>query len=198
MSREESRRSIPYRRKREGKTDYRYRAKLLQSREARLVARISLDHVRAQVAIPTSDGDQILASAFSKELSKWDWKGNTANTPAAYLVGLVCGHRATKEADVDSCVLDIDRYVPSPQAKVFSVLKGALDGGLDIPHGEGVLPSEERCRGEHISDYAEMLKSNEEEYQSQFSSYLERDLPPEDLPEHFKQVKKAIKTQYGE
>lgn len=191
-----SHRRVQYRREREGKTDYRYRVKLLRSGEPRLIARITLRHVRVQVAAPASDGDRILASAFSKELSRWGWKGYTANTPAAYLVGLLCGYRA-RDSGVEKCVLDIDRYVPSPQAKVFAVLKGALDAGLDIPHEEGVFPSEKRCCGGHISNYAQGLRSDEEEYRSQFGSYLEKDLLPEDLPEHFKQVKRAITTQHG-
>lgn len=190
-------RRVRYRREREGKTDYRYRAKLLKSRKPRLVTRVSLQHVRAQVAVHGPEGDDILASAFSKELKDFDWKGNTSNTPAAYLVGFLCGLRAKGES-VDSCVLDIDRFVPSSQSKIFAVLKGALDAGLDIPHDEEILPSEERCRGDHISDYAEMLGSEGEEYHDQFSGYLEEDLPPEDLPEHFKQVKEAIETKYGE
>lgn len=188
---------VPYRREREGKTDYRYRKKLLQSRKPRLVARISLKNARAQVAAPAPEGDQILASAFSKELEEWDWKGHSANTPAAYLVGFVCGFRA-RDSGIQECVLDIDRFVSSPQAKVLAVLKGALDAGLNIPHDEEVLPSEERCSGEHISSFAQELKSDEGEYQSQFSNYLERDLAPEDLPRHFKQVKQAIETQFGE
>lgn len=197
MPEEGPHRIVQHRRKREGKTDYHQREDLLRSGKPRLVVRISLQHVRAQVAIPDSEGDSILASAFSKELLDWNWKGATSNTPAAYLVGLLCGRRAG-EAGVDECILDIDRFVPSSQAKIFAVLKGALDAGLDIPHDEGVLPSEERCRGEHISEYGQLLKSEDEErYQSQFSKYLEKDLPPEDLPEHFKQVKEAITSQEG-
>lgn len=191
------RRRIKYRREREGKTDYRYRIGLLRSGKPRLVARISLRHVRAQVTSPREGGDETLASAFSKELSNWGWKGYTANLPAAYLVGLLCGFRA-RESGIREGVLDIDNYVPSPQAKIFAVLKGALDAGLDIPHGEEVLPSEERCRGVHISEYAQKLKSDEGRYQSQFSNYLEGGLNPEDLPEHFKRVKEKIIAQYGE
>lgn len=190
-------RTVPYRREREGRTDYRYREKLLRSRKPRLVVRISLRHVRAQVATPASSGDDILASAFSKELSEWGWKGYTSNTPAAYLVGLLCGHRAI-DSGVEESVLDIDRFVSSPQAKVFAVLKGALDSGLDVPHREDFLPTEERCRGEHISSYAQKLKPDKEKYKSQFGKYLRNDLPPEGLPEHFTQVKKKIQAQFGE
>jgi len=198
MSEHGPHRTIPYRRKREGKTDYKHRAELLRSGKPRLIVRISLKNVRAQVARPAEGGDEILASAFSKELKEWDYKGAGSNTPAAYLTGFVCGYRA-KEEGIEECVLDIDRFVPTPESKIFAVLKGALDAGLYVPHDESVLPSEERCRGEHIANYGEILKSEDEnQYESHFSNYLEEDLPPEDLPEHFKQVKEAITTQYGE
>ncbi len=187
-------RRVPYRREREGRTDYDYRRGLLRSGKPRLVARISLKHVRAQIASPGEDGDEIITSAFSKELSEWDWKGYTANTPSAYLVGLLCGFRAQEEG-VEECVLDIDRFVASPQAKVFAVLKGAIDAGLRVPHNERVLPEDSRCSGEHIAAYGEQLDG--EEYEKQFSKYLEKDLEPEDLPEHFNEVKDAIKKQYG-
>lgn len=191
-------RRVAYRRKREGKTDYYYRRGLLRSGKPRLISRISNCHVRAQIASSTMEGDEIIVSAFSKELSKWDWKGYTANTSAAYLVGLLCGCRA-KEEGIKESVLDIDRFVASPQARVFGVLKGALVAGLDIPHEERILPSDARCRGEHISNYAQELKSDDEEkYQSQFGGYLESELQPEKLPEHFKETEEAIKAQYGE
>lgn len=190
-------RRVSYRRVREGKTDYRYRKSLLRSGKHRLVTRVTIKHIRAQIAAATTEGDQILTSAFSKELSEHGWKGYTANLPSAYLVGLLCGYRALDEG-IEECILDIDRFVSSPQAKVFAVLKGALAAGLNIPHDENVLPTEERVRGEHISNYAQELKTeNEKKYESQFSNYLKKDLQPEKLPEHFKEVKEAIKNQYG-
>lgn len=142
------------------------------------------------------DGDQTLASAFSKELSNFGWKGQTSNTPSAYLVGLLGGFRA-KKTGVEECILDIDRHVPVPEAKIFAALKGTLDAGVTISHEEDVIPSEERIQGRHIAQYAESLKSDDEAYQNQFSKYLENDLAPEDLPEHFNQVKQAIITKYG-
>lgn len=187
---------IEYRRKREGKTDYQKRIKLLRSRKPRLVVRPSLKNVRAQIIQAEIEGDQTLASAFSKELPNFGWKGQTSNTPSAYLVGLLCGFRA-KKTGIEECILDIDRYVPVSQAKIFAVLKGALDAGVTIPHEENVVPSEERVQGQHIAQYAESLKSDDEAYQNQFSKYLENNFSPEDLPEHFNQVKQAIITKYG-
>jgi large subunit ribosomal protein L18 len=33
---------------------------------------------------------------------------------------------------------------------LFAALKGAVDGGVEVPHGEDVLPSDERVQGAHL------------------------------------------------
>ena len=188
---------VQFRRKREDRTDYRYRLRLLRSGKPRLVVRVSLKHVLAQVVHATSSGDLTLASAYSKELNELGWKGGTSNTSAAYLVGLLCGYRTLK-AGVQRCVLDMGMRSQTPQAKMFAALKGALDAGLQVPHGDGILSNEERLRGEHIAKYAAKLKSKDEDaYRARFSTYFKRGISPEQLPEHFNQVKQAIITQYG-
>ncbi len=188
---------VGFRRKREGKTDYRLRLRLLRSGKPRLVVRISLKHASAQLIRATKGGDVTLASAHSKELERLGWKAHTSNLPAAYLVGLLCGLRGRK-GGIEGCVLDLGMQVPVPAGKVFAALKGALDAGLNIQHGEGVLPAEERIRGEHIAQYAAKLKSDDEgAYKARFSCYLQRGLLPEQLPQHFDQIKQAIITQHG-
>ena len=191
MPRIGSRFKVRFRREREGKTDYRLRLKLLRFRKPRLVVRTSLNHVIVQVVRATPTGDFTLAAADSKELGKLGWKGGTSNLPAAYLVGMLCGYRAVK-AGISECVLDIGAHVPTPQAKVFSALRGALVAGLRVPCGEAVFPTDERIKGEHILRYAKQLSSDEEAYRTRFSSYLKRGLPPEKLPEHFDQIKQAV------
>ncbi|TDA30765.1 MAG: 50S ribosomal protein L18 [Hadesarchaea archaeon] len=184
-----------FRRRREGRTDYRLRFRLLKSGKPRLVARVSLNHVRAQVVEFHPRGDRVRASAFSGELREFGWKGGTSNTPAAYLVGLMCGLRARK-GGVEECVLDVGLHDPVPSSRVFAVLKGALDAGLRIPHSEEMLPGEERIRGEHIASYAQRLKE-EGGYERRFSEYLKRGLPPEELPRHFEEVKKELMERLG-
>ena len=187
---------VQFRRKREGKTDYRQRIRLLRSGKPRLIVRPSLKHVVVQVSRATLKGDVTVASAHSSELLKLGWKAHTGNLPAAYLTGLLCGYRARKTG-VDECVLDIGMYNPTPKAGVFAALKGALDAGLDVPHGDGVLPEDERVCGQHIAQYAEKIRSDEGAYRARFSGYLKRKFPPEQLPEHFNRVKEAIVGQYG-
>jgi large subunit ribosomal protein L18 len=145
----------------------------------------------------TAEGDVVLVSAHSKQLEKFGWKCNTSNLPAAYLVGLLCGYRALK-AGLKECILDIGMHKPVPKTKVFAVLKGALDAGLNIPHKNEILPDEDRINGKHISQYAAGLKEKDPKaYESRFSGYLARGLPPERIPEHFNEVKRAIITQFS-
>lgn len=186
---------VPFRRKREGKTDYLQRAKLLRSGKPRLVVRPSLSHVTVQVVRAASKGDLTLASAHSKELSKFGWKAHTGNVPAAYLTGLLCGQRAMKAGATEG-ILDLDMRVPTPQGRIFAALRGALDAGLKVAHGEKVFPTDERISGDHIAQHAAKLKSDDEAYRAQFSGYAGKGLEPEEVSEHFKQIKRAIITQH--
>jgi len=183
---------VPFRRRREGKTDYRKRLKLLKSGKPRFVVRWSLNHVHVQVMGVSTVGDYVIAQAHTKQLQKMGWKGGTSNLPAAYLTGLLCAKRALGKG-ITECVPDIDRYTPTKGAKVFAAIKGALDAGLVIPCDREVLPDDGRIAGEHIAEYARKLKEEDPElYARRFSQYLARGLPPEDLPKHFNAVKEKI------
>jgi len=184
---------VKFRRRREGKTDYYQRKKLLLSGLPRFVVRVSTRHVYAQVTEARPEGDHVIVSACSRELVRdFGWKGDTNNTPAAYLVGFLAALKALR-AGIEKAVLDIGLRRASKGARVFAALKGAIDAGLEIPHGEEILPSDERIRGEHVKEYAELLLSSDpDRYNSQFSKYLSRGLKPERLPEHFQLVKEKI------
>jgi len=184
-----SRYCTPFRRRSEGKTDYRARKALVLSGKPRLVARSTLKNVIAQIIAAKPHGDEVLVSAHSRELTgKYGWKAPRGNLPAAYLTGLLCGLEA-KSQGIKEAILDVGLHSPSKGARVFAVLKGVLDAGIHVPHSEEILPEEKRIEGEHVAKYAESLASNPEEYQAKFSKYLEQKLPPENLPKHFAKVK---------
>jgi large subunit ribosomal protein L18 len=188
----DSRYCVPFRRRREGKTDYKARRALVLSRKPRLVARKTLKNVIAQIIVAKPHGDEVLVSAHSRELTeKYGWKAPRENLPAAYLTGLLCGLKA-KAQGIKEAILDVGLNTPSMGARVFAVLKGVLDAGVHVPHSEEKLPDEKRIEGEHIANYAESLTSNSEKYQSKFSQYLKQKLPPEKLPKHFAEVKMDI------
>ena len=127
---------VQVRRRREGKTDYQARTALVVSGRPRLVARPSIKNTTAQIIIAKPIGDMVLAAASSRELvKKYGWKAATGNIPAAYLTGLLCGLKA-KAAGIDAAILDIGMIIPTKGAKVFAILNGVLDAGVEVPHGE--------------------------------------------------------------
>jgi large subunit ribosomal protein L18 len=165
------------RRRRESRTDYHQRLRLLKSGKPRLVARASNKHIRAQLVTPGPQGDETHASASSEDLADYGWEAPTGNLPSAYLTGYLVGLRA-REAGLDEAVLDIGLNTATPGNKVFAVQEGAIDAGLDIPHNESVLADWSRNRGEHIAAYAEQL--DEPLYSGAFDAT--------DLPGHFDDV----------
>lgn len=183
---------VAHRRRREGKTDYKQRLRLLKSGKLRLVVRRSVNNVTCQIIEYVRDGDKTLVSVNSKDVSKIGWKGNPGNLPGAYLVGLLCGQMAAKKK-VKSAVLDTGLYISTPGSRIYSALKGAVDAGLQIPHSGDVLPKDERVNGAHIAELAKKMKSEKpDEYKKRFSVYLKNKVLPEELPKHFGEIKKKI------
>ena len=183
---------VPFRRRREGKTNYRARRALVLSRVPRLVVRLTLKHAIVQVIEAESIGDKVLVSAHSNELAKaYGWLSNRGNIPSAYLTGLLCGFKAMANG-VDKAFLDIGLHIPSKGTRIFAALKGVVDAGVEVPHSEDVLPDAGRTSGKHIADYARQLSSDPEVYKQKFSKYLSKGSTPEKLPEHFSAVKAKI------
>jgi len=65
-------------------------------------------------------------------LAGYGYEGSTASTPAAYLTGMLFAVR-TLAAGHDSGILDIGLARAKPGARIFAALKGAVDGGFDVP-----------------------------------------------------------------
>jgi large subunit ribosomal protein L18 len=183
---------VAFRRRREGKTDYKARKALVISRIPRVVTRGSLKHFNVQIVEATPTGDRVIASANSKELKNYGWQAACGNIPSAYLTGLLCGVRAGAK-DVKKAVADIGLHQPTKGARIFASLKGVIDAGVEIPHDAEKLPDEKRLRGQHIADYAKNLaSSNVQLYEKTFSEYLQRSVSLEKIPEQFETAKEKI------
>lgn len=182
---------VQLRRRREGKTDYQARKALVTSRKPRLVTRASNKNVEVQIIIAKPHGDMVLASANSRELIKsYGWRAPTGNIPAAYLTGLLCGLKA-KAAGIKEAILDIGLVSPTKGSKIFAVLSGVVDSGVEVPHSEDKIVKE-RMKGEHIAKYAKSLGTGSEEYNAKFSQYTAQGVAPEKIAEHFAKVKADI------
>jgi large subunit ribosomal protein L18 len=182
---------VPYRRRREKKTDYVARRILATSEYPRFVVRVSNKTIKVQITKAELLGDVVLASSSSHELrTKYGWIANSKNIPAAYLIGYLAGKKA-QEAGIEYANLDIGLKRVTSGNRVFAVVKGALDAGLEISVDSDVTPTLEAITGKVIADYAKQIE-DPIEYERRFSVYLRRGLRPEALPSHFDVVKTRI------
>jgi len=141
---------VHFRRRREGKTDYRVRLRLLKSGAPRAVVRFSGRRVRVSIVQYDPVGDKVVATAESAELGRVGFPmASFASTPAAYLTAYLAGLRS-KSAGTDSAVLDAGIRHPTEGGRLSAALKGLLDSGVEVPHGEGGFPSAERLNGAHL------------------------------------------------
>lgn len=183
---------VPYRRKREYKTDYRLRYKLLKSGHPFFVVRRSNNYITVSISVPEIGGDKTLFTISSKILrKKYGWYG-LKNTPAAYLTGLLAGKRAVSMG-IKKAVMNLGLAFTKRASIPFAAAMGARDAGLEVPMGEEALVDEDRIRGVHIAEYAKLLKETDPDlYKARFSKYLANGFDPEKIPEKFDEVRKAI------
>ncbi len=142
-------RTVAYRRQREGRTDYRKRLRLLRSGKPRLVVRVTGSRIIAQLIGFSPAGDKVILGTDSTVLRKFGWNAAGKNLPAAYLTGLLLGTRAMQQGYA-AAVLDTGFREGLAGGRIFAALKGAVDAGMDIPHGENIFPSEERLQGKYL------------------------------------------------
>lgn len=236
-----SRYQVKFRRRREGKTDYRARVRLCtqdknkyNTPKYRLVVRFTNKDVICQIAYATLAGDVIVASAQARELPRYGLSVGLTNYSAAYCTGLLLARRILQKFGLDShyegntedvgedynveaaddaprpfmCILDSGLKRTSTGSKVFAALKGALDGGLDIPHNEkrfagydpdGKELDSETLRkyimGGHVAEYMEeMQEEDPEKYQAHFKSFIKCGIDSENLEELYEKVHEAIRA----
>ncbi|MFA4960531.1 MAG: 50S ribosomal protein L18 [Candidatus Pacearchaeota archaeon] len=138
------------RRRMENKTDYKLRKKILESKFPRIVIRKTNKYFIVQVVESSEAQDRVIKTITSKKLLEYGWDkkmtGSLKSIPAGYLTGLV----AAKEIGKGNFTVDLGMYRTLTGCRVFSVVKGLIDGGLGISANEKVFPSEDRINGEHL------------------------------------------------
>merc|ERR1712037_653687 len=112
------------------------------------------------------EGDIVICAAYSHELPRYGVKVGLTNYAASYCTGLLLARGILQKFKLDSvyegntnidgsmyavednddgpgafrACLDVGLARTSTGAKVFAAMKGAVDGGLDIPHSEKRFP----------------------------------------------------------
>ncbi len=179
---------IPFKRRRDGKTNYKRRLALVKSGKNRVVIRKTLNNTLVQVINSTFEGDKTLSTAFSRELRDMGWEFHCGNTPSAYLTGYLCGKRAKKVAD--DFILDIGLQRSIKGGRTYAALKGFIDAGCNVNVDESIFPPEERLKGEDISTYYKNLNDSSKE--KLFSAYIKKKTDPSKMPGVFEEIKSKI------
>lgn len=232
---------MKFKRRREGKTDYYARKRLItqdknkyNTPKYRLVVRFTNKDVICQVTYARIEGDMIIAAAYSHELPRYGVKVGLSNYAAAYCTGLLLARRllhklnlheiyeGNKEVDGDEynvesvdgspgafrCFLDVGLARTTTGARVFGALKGAVDGGLEIPHSMKRFPGydseskefnaevhRKHIFGQHVADYMRQLAEDDEEsYKRQFSHYIKHGIEADGVEEMYKKAHAAIRA----
>jgi len=146
---------IKYRRAREGKTDYAARATLLESNLPRLVVRKSNRYITAQLVLSREAQDFVLVGVTSKALLGYGWPSHAAGTlksiPAAYLTGFLLGEKIKGlKPKIEKAILDIGLQRSTCGGRIYGVVAGIKEAGIEIPCKNKMLPKENRLFGEHM------------------------------------------------
>ncbi len=157
---------IAKRRKREHKTDYGKRMKLLKGDMPRIVFRKSNKYVLAQYITSKQAQDKIEFGVSSRDLLKHGWpeenKGSLKSISASYLTGFLIGKKITTTKGKP--VVDFGMQRVLHKTKMYAFLNGLADAGADIKTDEKFFPSEESITGKNMKkDFSKtfsQIKSN--------------------------------------
>ncbi|XP_057544561.1 60S ribosomal protein L5-like [Amaranthus tricolor] len=231
---------VKFKRRRDGKTDYRARNRLINqdknkynTPKYRFVVRFTNKDVIAQIISASIAGDLVLCSAYAHELPRYGLEVGLTNYAAAYCTGLLLARRVLQKLEMDQeyegnveasgedysvepgetrrpfrALLDVGLIRTTTGNRVFGALKGALDGGLDIPHSEkrfaGFAKDDKQLDadvhrkyifGGHVAGYMRTLMEDEpEKYQTHFSEYIKRGIDPDNMEALYKKVHAAIRA----
>ncbi len=178
---------VAFRRRRENRTDYTKRLGQIKATTPRLVVRASNKGLRAQMIAFDEKGDRVLAQAISSELESFGWLPQ-ANTPTAYLTGLMAGARA-KKAGVKEFHIDIGMATASVGRILVAAGLGAKAAGLETAIDEKMVAAD-RLNGTHISNYAkEMKEKDPSKFGKHFARYAAKNIDVTALPSLFEKTK---------
>ena len=146
---------VQKRRRREFKTDYLKRLKLLKGGKPRLVFRKTNKYLIAQYTISVEAKDKIEIGFDSRDLLNYGWpkvaQGSLKSISASYLTGYLMGKKILKDKK-EKPIVDFGMIHTIHKTKVYAFIKGLIDSGVEIPCKEEAFPDESRINGEHMKN----------------------------------------------
>merc|ERR1712187_1062433 len=110
------------------------------------------------------------------------------------------------------CILDVGIRTTCVGARMWGALKGAVDGGLHVPHSTknfpGYKPAEEkgaeaeydaeahkaRIFGEHVKEYMEMLQEEDPtKYEAHFSKFIKEGIDADKMEDMYTEAHAKIR-----
>jgi len=232
---------VKYKRRRENKTDYYARRRLIiqdknkyKTPKYRMVVRFSNKDITCQIFSADMTHDVCLMAAYSHELKRYGITLGLTNYASAYATGLLLARRVNTKLNLDyvgqeeidgedfnvevdvegkapfKALLDVGLKRTTTGARVFGAMKGACDGGLDIPHNDRRFPGTKQngkdyeadaevhkqyIFGGHVKDYMETLEEEDDEaYKKQFARFIAAGVGADDIEGLYEAAHKGIRA----
>lgn len=200
----------------------------------RLVVRFSNRDIICQIIYSKIEGDYVLTAAYGHELGRYGIPVGQTNYSSAYAVGLLLARRTLAKLGLDSkyqgnqkvsgedynvealadgpkpfrAVLDVGLKRTSTGSKLFAVVKGACDGGIDVPHSvsrfagydtEGKKLKADVLRkyifGGHVAEYMRSLREEDQaKYETRFSQFIKNKIGADDVEKMYTKAHAAIRA----
>uniref|UniRef100_A0A8C7ZP97 Large ribosomal subunit protein uL18 n=1 Tax=Oryzias sinensis TaxID=183150 RepID=A0A8C7ZP97_9TELE len=217
---------VKFRRRREGKTDFFARKRLVVQDKNKY-------NTPKYRMISLVFWDMIVCAAYSHELPKYGVTVGLTNYAAAYCTGLLLARRLLNKFGLDkvyegqvevtgdefnvesidgqpgafTCYLDAGLARTTTGNKVFGALKGAVDGGLSIPHSTKRFPGydteskefnaevhRKHIMGVNVAEYMRyLMEEDEEAYKKQFSRFIKNGVNPDLMEDMYKKAHASIR-----
>lgn len=146
---------VQKRRRKENKTDYLKRLKLLKGEKPRLVFRKTNKFIISEYVVSKEAQDKVILGFDSRKLEEFGWpkdaKGSLKSITASYLTGYLVGKRIIKQK-LETPILDTGMNRALHKNKIYAFLKGVIDAGVKMKCKEEFFPEEERINGSHLKN----------------------------------------------
>src|SRR3989344_2124893 len=143
------------RRRKENKTDYGKRFKLLKGGLPRIVFRKTNRYLVAQYIISSKAQDKVVLGIDSKNLIEYGWPKesgyNLKSIPDSYLLGYLIGKKIVIQK-LKNPIADFGMMVSIHKSKIYAFLKGLIDSGIEMTYKKEIFPEEVRIKGEHLKN----------------------------------------------
>lgn len=143
------------RRRKENRTDYNKRLKLLKGEKPRVVFRKTNKYIIGEYIISKEAQDSVVVGLDSRKLNEYGWpkeaQGSLKSTTASYLTGYLIGKIITKQ-NLETPIIDAGMNRVIHKNKIYAFIKGLIDAGIKISCKKEFFPEESRIKGQHLKN----------------------------------------------